>query len=35
MSTCVLVPVLTTPTSDYGVFLCIPMESEKMHDCNV
>jgi hypothetical protein len=28
-STCVAVPVLTAPTSGYGVFLCIPKEGAK------
>jgi hypothetical protein len=30
--TCVAVPVLTAPTSGYGVFLCIPKEGKK---CNI
>jgi hypothetical protein len=34
-STCVAVPVLTAPTSDYGVFLCIPKEGAKMQHYNV
>jgi dolichyl-phosphate-mannose--protein O-mannosyl transferase len=31
-STCVVVLVLTAPTSGYDVFLCIPKEGEK---CNI
>jgi hypothetical protein len=31
----IIVPILTAPTSGYGIFLCIPMKSEKMQDCNV
>jgi hypothetical protein len=31
---CVVVPVLTTPTSCYGFFLCIPKEGAKMQHCN-
>jgi hypothetical protein len=33
-SICVAVPVLATPTSDYGVFLCIPKEGAKMQHYN-
>jgi hypothetical protein len=33
-STCIAVPVLTAPTSGYGVFLCIPKEGAKMQYCN-
>jgi hypothetical protein len=33
-STCIVVPVLTAPTSGYGVFLCIPKEGVKMQHCN-
>jgi hypothetical protein len=33
-STCVAIPVLTAPTSDYNVFLCIPKEGAKMQHCN-
>jgi hypothetical protein len=33
-STCVVVPVLTAPTSGYGVFWCIPKECAKMQHCN-
>jgi hypothetical protein len=33
-STCIAVPVLTAPTSGYGVFLCIPKEGAKMQHCN-
>jgi hypothetical protein len=32
-STCVAAPVLTAPTSDYDVFLCIPKEGAKK--CNI
>jgi hypothetical protein len=32
-STCVAVPVLTAPTSGYGVFLCIPKDGAKMQHC--
>jgi hypothetical protein len=28
-STCIAVPIRTTPTSDHDVFLCIPKEGEK------
>jgi hypothetical protein len=33
-STSVAVPILTAPTSGYGVFLCIPKEGVKMQHCN-
>jgi hypothetical protein len=33
-STCIGVPVLTAPTSGYGVFLCIPKEGVKMQHYN-
>jgi hypothetical protein len=33
-STCIVVPVLTTSTSGYGVFLCIPKEGAKIQHCN-
>jgi hypothetical protein len=31
---CIAVPVLTTPTSGYSVFLCIPKEGAKIQHCN-
>jgi hypothetical protein len=33
-STCVVVPVLTSPTSGYGGFLYIPKEGAKIQHCN-
>jgi hypothetical protein len=33
-STCVAVPVLTAPISDYGVFLCILKEGAKIQNYN-
>jgi hypothetical protein len=33
-STCVAVPVLITPTSGYGVFLCIPKDGAEMQHYN-
>jgi hypothetical protein len=32
--TCVIVPVLTVPTSSYGVFLCTSKNGAKMQHCN-
>jgi hypothetical protein len=33
--TCIIIPVLTAPTSGYGIFLCIPKEGAiKMQYCN-
>jgi hypothetical protein len=31
---CVVVPILTAPTSGYDVFLCIPKEGAKMQHYN-
>jgi hypothetical protein len=33
-SMCIAVPVFTTSTSGYGVFLCISKEGAKMQQCN-
>jgi hypothetical protein len=33
-SMCIVVPILTAPTSGYDVFLCIPKEGAKMQHSN-